>query len=332
MKKTVWGSCRFGEAHLYELTAGEFSAKVSDFGATLVDWTRGGMSLVLGSDELSFYEGKCGSMGATIGRFANRINYGKFTLDGVEHQLNCNEGSHHLHGGPCGFEKRLWTVTAADDNSITLRYTSPDGEENYPGTLTVEVKYTLSADGSLAIEYAANTDKPTILNLTNHTYFNLGCDDILGCRMTIPADRWVETGAGSIPTGLLAEVEGTVMDLRGGVVLGEKMGDEYLVPTGGYDHCYVLGDAPTADLHLAAKVEAPNGIVLECRTDQPSVQLYCGCQLTPDIVTRHGTAKRYQALCLETQVFPDSPNHAHFTNCVLRPGETFTSKTVYTVK
>lgn len=332
MNTMIWGETEFGTAHVYTLTAGKSTARVSDFGATLIEWKYDGTSLVLGSDELGFYLGKCGSMGASIGRFANRIAAGKFTLDGREYSLNCNEGKNHLHGGFKGFEKRLWTAHPEGDSAVTFTYVSPNGEENYPAALTVSVRYELGEDGALSLCYHATSDGATILNLTNHSYFNLGCErDILGCKVTIPADRFIETGEGSIPTGRLADVTGTVMDLRGGVVMGDRMADEYLVPTGGYDHCFVLGRERTESLHLAAKVETPNGVTLECLTDQPSVQLYCGCQLDGSLKARGRSFGRYSALCLETQVFPDSPNHPGFTNCVLRPGEVFETKTVYKV-
>lgn len=327
-----WGECPFGTAHIYELRAGKYFAKVSDFGATLVDFGTDDIgSVVLGSDDLGFYLGKCGSIGATIGRFANRIANGRFTLDGKDYQLNCNESpTVHLHGGNVGFEKRLWTAVPDSDYAVTLRYISPDGEENYPGTLSVMLRYELRADGTLMLHYMASTDAPTILNLTNHSYFNLGCENILGCEVTIPADRFVETGAGSIPTGKLADVSGTVMDLRGGVVVGERMADDYLKPTFGYDHCYVLTDDRTPDLHLAATVKSPDGVQLECFTDQPGVQLYCGCQLANSpLVGRTGLLKQYAALCLETQVFPDAPNQPSFPSCVLRPGEVYNTTTVY---
>jgi aldose 1-epimerase len=323
--------------------AGEVRATVITYGArlqSLVVPDRDGSpgEVTLGYDDLAGYLDDESYLGATVGRFGNRVAGGRFTLDGVEHRLPQNHGSTTLHGGPDGFHARVWDAEEVP-GGVALRLRSPDGDEGFPGTLDVRVTYTLDGDG-LRIAYQATTDAPTVVNLTNHAYWNLagpGRATVDDHVLRVAASRYLPVDADFVPLGEPEPVEGTVMDLRDGVRLGDRvrLADEQLRLAGGYDHCYVLdgSDGGGGDgLGLAAHVHEPStGRTLEVRTDQPGVQVYSGNQLDGSVAGRGGRAMRQgDGLCLETQHFPDSPNRPSYPSTVLRPGETFRSATLHT--
>jgi len=305
--------------------------------------------VVLGFDKLEGYLAGHPFFGCITGRYANRIAQGMFTLDGKTYTLAKNNGENHLHGGRKGFDKFVWkaeTATASDGPALRLSRVSPDGEESYPGNLSVTVTYTLGPDNALRIDYSATTDKPTVLNLTNHSYFNLagqGEGDALGHEMQIFADRFTPVDAALIPTGELRSVEGTPLDFRKPHKIGERIDadDEQIKRGGGYDHNFVInhpnGKASNAPAKsgrrptLAARVYEPaSGRVLEVLTTEPGVQLYTGNFLDGTVTGKGGkTYKRRYGFCLETQHFPDSPNQPRFPSTVLRPGEKFESTTIY---
>ena len=315
------------------------SAKVITYGATLAELhmpdRHGKMGdIVLGFDDLQGYLGQHPYFGGTIGRYGNRIAKGKFTLDGKEYQLALNNGPNSLHGGQIGFNRRIWKAEELKDKdgaSVRFTYLSKDGEENYPGNLHVSVTYTLTNTNELKIQYAAETDKDTVLNLTNHSYFNLsGTDtgDILKYILYINADKYTPVDSTLIPTGKIESVVGTPLDFLKPTAIGARIGE--LKEIGGYDHNYVLnGKAGT--LRVAAKVVDPeSGREMEVLTTQPGVQFYSAIGLNGSIKGKGGVAyEKYGAICLETQHFPDSPNHPNFPSTELKPGEHFHSETIY---
>lgn len=275
--------------------------------------------------------------GATTGRFANRIAGGRFTLDGREYQLACNNGSNHLHGGPSrGLGLVQWQGEPFDDplgSGVRFHYVSPDGEEGYPGSLDIAVTYTLTLPGAVRIEYVAHTDRPTIINLTNHSYFNLagqGAPTVLDHQLWIAADRYTPKNEYDIPTGEIAEVAGTALDFRRPRVIGDRISElGNAQQKDGYDHNFVL-NGPEGALRLAAEAyHAPTGRKLRVHTDQPGMQFYVGNMLRGQAGKRGATYPRRSALCLETQHFPDSPNQPQFPSVVLRPGETYRHTCVY---
>lgn len=291
--------------------------------------------VVLGFDDAAGYSTKANQhFGATTGRYANRIANGKFELDGTEYQLAINNGPNHLHGGPNeALDKVEWQgEPLADGNGVKFNYTSPDGQESFPGTLNVEVTYTLTDENAVRIEYTATTDKPTIVNLTNHSYFNLaghGEGDILDHVVWIDADRYTPTDDTSIPTGEIAKVDGTPFDFRTPLKIGARIGELVETPAGGYDHNYVL-NGKVGTVRKIAEVCAPkSGRVLTVETDQPGVQFYTGNFLAGQTAKAGKTYPGYSAFCLETQHFPDSPNKPDFPSTVLRPGETYRHVCVY---
>jgi aldose 1-epimerase len=309
------------------------SLKVPDRNKTMSD-------VVLGFDQVGSYQATTSYFGALIGRYGNRIGKGKFQLDGQVYQIPANDGGNALHGGTIGFNKRVWDakdVSTPEAAVLELHYLSPDGEMGFPGNLDVTVRYTVEAKNGLKIEYNATTDKPTVLNLTNHSYFNLagaGSGSVLKHRLTIRAEHFTPVDSGLIPTGVVQAVEGTPFDFRHGNVIGSRINDknEQLTLGKGYDHNFVL-DAPGNLTQWAVKVEEPNsGRVMEVYTDQPGVQFYTGNFLDGSMQGVGGAFKYREALCLETQHFPDSPNHPNFPSAVLRPGETFHSVTIYRFK
>lgn len=291
--------------------------------------------VVLGFDSLEGYVGDHPHFGATTGRVANRIANGRFTLDGREYQLACNNGRHHLHGGPGGFVKRLWQGTpfeAAGEAGVRLTYRSADGEESYPGNLEVAVTYTLTEANELRLDYTATTDAPTLCNLTNHSYFNLagaGQGDILGHVLTLNADRYTPSDATLIPTGDLAAVKNTPMDFTTPLAIGSRF-DQLASDPRGYDHNFVINRRGEG-LVLAARVRDPaSGRVMEVRTTEPGIQLYTGNFLDGSLTGKEGARyAQHSAFCLETQHFPDSPNQPAFPSIVLRPGETCRQTTVH---
>jgi aldose 1-epimerase len=293
-------------------------------------------NVVLGCASLDDYVGKSRYFGAIIGRYGNRIAGGRFRIGGTEYRLPRNNGPHSLHGGERGFDKRVWAVTAAGDQDLSLAYVSADGEEGYPGTLHATVTYTLTDDDALRIDYRATTDRPTVVNLTNHSYFNLageGSGDVYGHLLTLNAGRYTPVGPGLIPTGELAPVAGTPFDFTRPHPIGERIGDRdpQLLMGLGYDHNFVLDQESPGRLGLAARVEEPaSGRVMEVLTTEPGVQFYSGNMLDGSVTGPAGRPYgRGAGLCLETQHFPDSPNQPHFPSVVLRPGEDYTSTTVY---
>jgi len=300
--------------------------------------------IVLGFDSLHDYEKYNGNIhfGALIGRYANRIAGGRFPLDGKTWQLPVNDGPNTLHSGPNSFDTKVWTVTGthgdAKSSSVTLRYVSPDGENGFPGTLTADVTYTLTADNVIRIDYRATTDKDTVVNLTNHTYFNLaGHDsgDVERQRIQIDASRFTPTDKTSIPTGQLESVEGTPMDLRRLTPIGAHLraGDPQLLIAHGYDQNWVLDHGGQPTPAFAARAEDPaSGRFLELYTTQPGLQFYTANGLDGSIAGKGGTAYRQtDAFALEAEHFPDSPNHPSFPTTELKPGQTLHEVTLWKV-
>lgn len=278
--------------------------------------------VVLGYDTVEEYMRNPRYLGALIGRHANRIGHGRFTLNDVEYQLAQNNGPNHLHGGNKGFDKQVWSVSETSANLLQLEYFSGDGEENYPGNLTVNVDYSLNDNNELRIEYQATTDKDTIVNLTNHSYFNLaGSGDILGHELMLNADAFTPVSEDLIPTGEILPVENTVMDFR----IARPIG------SGGYDHNFVLRDWDHGSIRSVARLSEPkSGRVMEVLTTEPGIQFYSGNFLDGSLTGKGGVAyQRYAGLCLETQHFPDTPNHPNFPTTVLRAGERYHQVTVY---
>jgi aldose 1-epimerase len=296
--------------------------------------------VVLGHDRLEPYLAGTPYFGAIVGRYANRIAKGRFSLDGREYQLAVNNGPNHLHGGIRGFDKVLWTAEPYADETesgVVLRYTSVDGEEGYPGKLDVTVTVTLTAAGAFRIDYEATTDAPTIVNLTHHGYWNLAgqaSGDILDQVLTVHAGRYTPVDSTLIPTGELAPVAGTPFDFREPFAIGTRIDveDEQLEFGGGYDHNFVLdGWSDDGVLRPAAVLLDPaSGRRMEVLTTEPGIQFYSGNFLDGSDVGKEGAVYAYRTgLCLETQHYPDSPNHPAFPSTVLRPGETYRSTTVY---
>ena len=304
----------------------------------LPDKNGGLTDVVLGYDSAKEYIGGKGFYGSTVGRYGNRIAKGKFTLNGKEYQLSVNNNENTLHGGPGGFHNVKWTgqeIATYEGKGVELTYLSKDGEEGYPGNLNVKVVFSLTDSNQLKIQYEATTDKPTVVNLTNHSYFNLsgeGSGDILNHEIAINADKFLPVDKGLIPTGELRPVKGTPFDFLQPHKIGERINaDEEQVKTGlGYDHCFVLNKKSGNELSLAAKVSDPaSGRMMEVWTTEPGVQFYTGNFLKGD-PGKGGKPYNYRgALCLETQHFPDSPNQPSFPTTVLKPGETYHSTTIY---
>ncbi len=309
-------------------------ARITNYGGIVVSLLapdrRGNLAdVVLGYDNLDDYLRNSPYFGCITGRYANRIARGRFTLDGVEYTLATNDGDSHLHGGLVGFDKVVWQAEASSSDAgerLELSYLSKDGEEGYPGNLAVTVAYTLTHDNALRIDYTATTDRPTVLNLTNHSYFNLagpGNGNILSHELTINADHYTLTTEDLIPTGDIASVKGTPMDFTQPTPIGARI-------AGGYDSNWVLNRTGPS-LGLAARVVEPTfGRVMEVHTTLPGIQLYTGNFLDGTHVGKGGRAYgKHDAFCLETQHFPDSPNQPAFPTTVLRPDETYHHTTVF---
>jgi aldose 1-epimerase len=290
--------------------------------------------IVLGFDDLQAYVKDSPYFGAIVGRYGNRIAKGHFALDGHTYTLAVNNGPNHLHGGLKGFDKVIWHAEPlAGSTGLVLSRRSPDGEEGYPGNLDVRVTYRLTDDNRLVIDYHATTDKATPVNLTQHSYFNLaGEGDVLGHELTIDADRYTPVDANLIPTGELAPVEGTPFDFRKSTAIGARIDTPnlQLKNAGGYDHNWVLNRKGTG-LQLAARVVEPKtGRTLEVSTTQPGLQFYSGNFLDGTLKGKGGRVYvKHAGLCLETQHFPDSPNHPDFPSTILRPGEQYDTQTVF---
>lgn len=327
------------EVTLYTLTNSKgLRARITNFGAALVSLhvpDRNGTldDVVLGFDDLQGYVGQTAYMGVTVGRYANRIGRGKFTLDGVEYTLAVNNGPNHLHGGIKGFDKVVWktqeAVAAEDEAWVKMTYLSVDGEEGYPGNLTCTVTYTLTNADELRFTYEGSTDKKTVVNLTNHSYWNLAGHaggDILGHELTIDADRFTVVDAGLIPTGVIASVHDMPLDFSRPRTIGSRLGQL----AHGYDHNYVLnGKAGT--LRFCAQVREPHsGRIMAVHTTEPGVQLYTGNFLDGSLIGKEGKSyTKHAGFCLETQHYPDSPNKPQFPSVVLEPGRKYTSQTVH---
>lgn len=313
-----------------------------NFGATIVDLVvpdRNGKldDIALGFDTFPPYLTKSPYFGSIVGRYANRIAKGEFTLDGRTYHVPLNDGPNSLHGGTKGFDKRMWQaeVSTLGDPSVRFYRVSKDGEEGYPGNLSVSVRYTLRADNQMVITYEATTDKATVLNISNHAYFNLAGQNngrILDHQMKINASHYTPVGPTLIPTGQIAPVAGTVMDFRKPTAIGSRIAQVGGKPVG-YDHNYVLDKSPFGGAQqLAASVYDPlSGRSMEISTDQPGIQFYSGNFLDGTVQGKGGRAyPQYSAIVLETQHYPDSPNQPKFPSTVLRPGQTFKSTSVYT--
>jgi aldose 1-epimerase len=304
------------------------SLKVPDRAGALGD-------VVLGYDALEGYLIKNPFFGALVGRCANRLARGRFTLHGTTYELATNNGANHLHGGTRGFDKVVWHVTPSSDG-VTLTRTSPDGEEGYPGNLTATVTYRLTSSNELVIDYRATTDKATPVNLTQHSYFNLageGCGDVLAHELAINADRYTPVDATQIPTGGYAPVEGTPFDFRKAVRIGDRIHDthEQLKVGGGYDQNFVLNRTGSGLQHAARVVEPSSGRTLDVATTQPGIQFYSGNRLDGTITGKRGHVYGPRSgFCLETQHFPDSPNHPEFPSVILEPGHEYSETTTFT--
>ncbi len=343
----VWGKCPEGkDVRKFTMTnAMGASVSVIEWGATvtsiIVPDAGGNLAdVALGFDRLEAYLEPHGSMGDTIGRYGNRICAGKFTLDGQTYQLALNDhGVNHLHGGNVGFASHFWEGTPSEgdhEDSVSFHRISPDGEENYPGNLDVTVTFTWNDVCDLIIRYEATTDRPTLCNLTNHTYFNLGGHShgtVRDHEVSIDADVITKVDSGLIPTGAYLPVVGTPLDLRDGLLLGEGLdvmdSCPQMIPAGGYDHNFVLrkGSAMGA---CASVYHEESGRYMEVITDQPAIQLYTACTTHLEGGKDGATYEKYSGFCLETQHCPDDPNHPNFPGTtVLRPGEKYDTTTIY---
>ena len=326
--------------HLYTLRNGSgFEASITNYGATIVsilapDRHGAVADVVLGFDDFEGYARNRKFFGATVGRYANRIAGGRFVLGNHNYTLATNNGPNHLHGGWLGFDRAVWTASDARRKGVVvLRYRSADGEEGYPGNLDVEVSFALTNDNALRIDYRATTDRPTPVNLTNHSFFNLGGErNILGHEVKLFAQRFTPVDDKLIPTGELRAVAGTPFDFREPVQIGARIDadDEQLTRAGGYDHNFVLAKK-SGQLAVAAEVyDRRSGRALQMLTTEPGVQFYSGNFLDGSITGKGGVVytRRY-GFCLEAQHFPDSPNQPHFPTTILQPGETYRQTTIY---
>ena len=290
--------------------------------------------VVLGYDNIGQYVQSDGNYGALIGRYGNRINQGKFTLDDIEYTLPQNNGAHCLHGGPQGYHARMWNAKQLNDQALELTYLSKDGEAGFPGNLDIKVTYTLTDDNAVGIKYEATTDKKTVVNLTNHSYFNLSGvpgSDVLDQLVMINADNYTPVDSTLIPVGI-SPVEGTPLDLRTPVAIGKQINNPFqqLQFGRGYDLNWVLNTNGDKNV-LAAKAYSPtSGIALEVYTNEPGIQFYTGNFMDGKDTGKHGVLYPHRgALCLETQHYPDSPNHPDFPSVVLNPGEKYLSECIY---
>lgn len=336
--KESWGEADGKPVDLYTLTnANGVQVKITTYGGIVTSWVtpdKNGnkTNVVLGFDSLSGYLAKPPYFGAIIGRYGNRIAKGTFKIDTTTYQLATNNGENHLHGGNKGYDKVVWNAKPADSTtSLTLTYLSKDGEEGYPGNLNITVVYTLTDENELLIDYTAETDKTTVVNLTNHSYFNLTGDvnnTILDHQLQINADKYTPVDAGLIPTGELKDVKGTPFDF----LQPHKIGERIAAVDGGYDHNFVL-TRTGSDLELVATLtDSVSGRKLEVFTTEPGLQFYSGNFLDGTIKTSDGKSINLRTgLCLETQHFPDSPNQPAFPSTLLKPGEKYHTVTKYKI-
>jgi aldose 1-epimerase len=340
LEQSDFGKLRDGETvHLFTFhNKNGMVVKAMDFGLIITEIhapDRNGKlgDVVLGFDNLERYLKGHPFFGAIAGRYANRIAKSSFTIDGQEYKLFANNGKNSLHGGKVGFDKKLWTAqevpSGADRATVEFKYTSKDGEEGYPGNLNVTVRYTLTDANEWIIEYAGVTDKKTVVNLTNHSYFNLaGSGDVTNHEIEIEADQYTPVDAELIPTGEIAPVKGTPLDFTTPHKIGERQGQTGL---GGYDHNFVLRRGVTAKPRLAARVYEPtSGRILEVSTTEPGVQLYTAIGLDGSITGVGGVKyPKWGAFCLETQHYPDSPHHPNFPSTILEPGKKYQTTTSF---
>jgi len=345
MTKTVFGKLPDGrEVFRYTLAnRSGMTAEIINYGATVTSLgvpDRSGKidDVVLGYDSLQGYIGGTFYFGAIVGRYGNRIGKGQFALDGKQYQLTINDGENHLHGGKHGFNKALWDARILSDSaepSLQLRYVSRDGEEGYPGTVTLEVSYTLTDRNELRIYYEGTTDQPTILNPTQHSYFNLSgsfANTILVHLLTIEADSITPVDKGLIPTGQIMPVANTPMDFRSAAAIGARIGEPnaQLAFGRGYDHNWVLKNYSGRVRKAAELYEPVSGRLMTVFTDQPGLQFYSGNFLDGTAKGKNGVAYQYRTgLCLEAQDFPDAPNKPQFPPATLRPGQTYHQTTLY---
>jgi aldose 1-epimerase len=341
VRKIPFGNDDQGRAvDLYILDNGTIELHAMTFGCVItslrVPDRRGAHDdVVLGHESLEPYLTNPPYIGAVVGRYANRIAGGKFTLDGEVHQLATNNGPNHLHGGPRGFHRQLWDaepVETGDTVGVTFNRISPAGEEGYPGTLHVSVAYRVTGD-TVDVQYEATTDTPTVINLTQHSYFNLGGrgrGDVLDHELTVAADTYTPVDSTLIPTGMLVPVKGTAFDLQSPTVIGPrlKQPDEQLRIGNGFDHNFVLAGTSGSVRRAATLRDPVSGRRLDLSTTQPGVQVYTGQSLDGRITGAYGRRfTPHSGMCLETQHYPDSPNHPRFPTTVLRPGQRWTSTT-----
>ena len=346
IERKPWGKTAAGEeVELFTLTrTGAPTVSIASYAGYVVsilapDREGRVADVTLGYKDLAGYLGDGSSFGNLIGRYANRIGGARFTLDGKSYTLAKNNGPNSLHGGPTGFGKRLWSakvVQGKDGDALELRYVSRDGEEGYPGTLTATVVYSLREDGGLVIDYSATTDAPTVVNLTNHAYFNLageGEGTILDHELQLDADSFTPVDSTLIPTGELRPVAGTPLDFRKPVAIGARIDaqDEQIGFGRGYDHNFVVRGTPGTLRPAARAVDRKSGRVLEMFTTEPGVQLYTANFLNVKAGKSGKPYVRRGAFCLEAQHYPDSPNKPDFPSAVLRPGQTYRQTTVYRV-
>jgi aldose 1-epimerase len=338
VKKAVFGRLPDGQtADLFTLTNGRITAKITNYGTIITelhvpDRTGKTADVVLGFDSLEGYLAGHPYFGCTVGRVANRIANGRFTLDGKTYQLAINNGPNSLHGGIKGFDKVIWKAEPQSGAAVKFTHTSPDGDENYPGKLDVEVVMTLTERDELVIDYTARTDKATPVNLTNHSYFNLagaGSGDIKGHVLTLAASHYTPTDSTSIPTGEIKPVSETPYDFTKPIAIGSRFSQLAGTPAG-YDNNYVIDGGGRALVLAARVVEPSSGRVMETHTTTPGVQLYTANYLNGTHLGKGGQPyNQYAALCLETQFFPDSVNHPNFPSPILRPGEVYRQTTIY---
>jgi len=344
VKKQAYGKTPEGaDVELHTLTnANGMQAGIMTYGGTVVSLTapdRNGKyaDVVLGLDDVTAYTKATAFFGALIGRYGNRIGHAEFKLEGNSYKLPANDNGNTLHGGPAGFDKRIWTAVpgnSADGQTLELTYVSKDGEEGFPGTLTSKVVYTLTQKNELKIDYTATTDKPTVVNLTNHSYFNLagqGEGDILGHEVTINADRFTPVDDKLIPTGELKAVAGTPFDFTKSTAIGARIdaNDEQIKFGKGYDHNWVLNKSGDG-LTKAAEVNEPKtGRIMEVWTTEPALQFYTGNFLDGTLKGKGKTYPHRGAFCMETQHYPDSPNKPAFPSTELKPGATYHTTTIY---
>jgi aldose 1-epimerase len=334
--RKLFGTLGTGEdVYLFILEAGEFTATLTNYGAILIsvllpDGRGGKDDILLGFSTLAGYAAQHPYFGATVGRYANRIAGARFSLDGKEYRLAINNGPNHLHGGLKGFDKHIWNAETYEDPghpSVRFSRVSPDGEEGYPGTLGIQAHYSLSEDGSLSIEFSVSADARSVLNLTNHAYFNLrgeGSGPILDHELELACSRYLPVDANLIPTGELASVDGGSFDFRNRKAIGKEIAE-----TGGYDHCFVIDHDGSKLVRFASVLEPKTGRCMTADTSLPGVQFYTGNFLSGVRGKRGSIYDKHAGFCLETQLFPDTPNQPSFPSCIIEPGAEWKAKTVY---